>query len=437
MRTRQSRVEDCTHTPQGAEIARDDLAVRVNNERLGWRLHRPVGGDPVAAVHDGGIRNMQILPIRLHVGGLIANRHTDERDPLGHVGRRQLIHLGLLRAARRTPGAEEVDDGGMALLGTEIKVLVVGGGRGKAGGRSGADRSTPRWCSAACGLLQATPAQQPDAGRGQGGLAWAIECDHDGKDAEPRHVLVQSNASGYRTAVPRSVIRATNSSGFAAPAGMSSVPVVLAPRSGGLSVLLTPRIESPEKGRWSLPGGFMSPDERPEETAQRKLTEKTGVGAVYLEQLQTYGDPARDPRGWIPTVAYLALIDAAILRETETAARWFGVDDLPPLAFDHNAIVGDGVERLRGKLWWSNIAVGLLPARFTMPQARQLYEAISGHRYEPSNFRRELERSGLIRATGRVARGATGRPAMLYEFVDRHPQWSTRRSKPPATAAGG
>src|SRR5579862_3915436 len=225
---------------------------------------------------------------------------------------------------------------------------------------------------------------------------------------------------------------ATNSEGFVSPAGITAVPVVLAPRRGGLSVLLTPRTDPPQQGAWNLPGGFMGPAERPEETAQRKLTEKTGVGAVYLEQLETYGDPQRDPRGWIPTVAYLALIDAAVLRADESSARWEPVDALPPLGFDHARIVVDAVARLRGKLWWSNIAVGLLPERFTMPQARRLFEAISGVRHEPSNFRRELEQSGLVRATGEVARVGPGRPAALYEFVERRPAWSLRRSRPPA-----
>jgi 8-oxo-dGTP diphosphatase len=225
---------------------------------------------------------------------------------------------------------------------------------------------------------------------------------------------------------------AVNSAGFPAPAGLNALPVVLAPVAGQLHVLLVRREEEPHAGMWSLPGGFMSGDERPEETAQRKLTEKTGVGAVYMEQLQTYGDPARDPRGWIPSVAYLGLIDAAVLREEESAARWFPVDALPPLAFDHAAVIADGVERLRGKVWWSNIAVGLLPELFTMPQARRVFEAISGVTYEPSNFRRELEQSGLVRATGTLAKGGPGRPAAMYEFVERQPAWSLRRSRPPA-----
>ena len=227
-------------------------------------------------------------------------------------------------------------------------------------------------------------------------------------------------------------LTAVNSAGFPAPAGLTAVPVVLAPREGRLNVLLVPRAEAPFAATWALPGGFMSPSERPEETAQRKLTEKTGVGAVYLEQLQTYASPDTDPRGWIPTIAYLALIDAAVLRE-DSNARWVPVDDLPALAFDHARIVRDGVERLRGKLWWSNIAVGLLPERFTMPQARAVFEAISGVTYEPSNFRRELDQSGLVRATGSVARHRPGRPAALYEFVERRPAWSLRRSRQPAT----
>jgi 8-oxo-dGTP diphosphatase len=230
-------------------------------------------------------------------------------------------------------------------------------------------------------------------------------------------------------------VGARNSAGFEAPAGLTVDPVVLAPLHGRLHVLLTRRDTPPQVGRWALPGGFMNPEERAEETAQRKLTEKTGVGAVYLEQLQTYAEPERDPRGWIPAIAFLALIEAAVLRD-ESAARWFPVDELPePLAFDHARIVRDGTDRLRGKLWYSNIALGLLPEKFTMPRARRVFEAISGVRYEASNFRRELEQSGLVRSTGERVKGLPGRPATLYEFVSRQPAWSLRRSRQPAVLA--
>lgn len=230
----------------------------------------------------------------------------------------------------------------------------------------------------------------------------------------------------------RVLISAVNSAGFPAPAGLTADPVVLAPLEGRLHVLLTRRMEPPEDGKWALPGGFVSPSERPAETAQRKLTEKTGVGSLYLEQLQTYADPGRDPRGWVPSIAYLALIDAAVLAPG-SAGRWEPVDRLPALAFDHAGIVQDAVDRLRGKLWYSNVVMGLLPERFTMPMAREVFEEISGVAYEPSNFRRELEQSGLVRSTGLVLKGAPGRPAMLYEWVDRRPVWSIRRSRPPAT----
>jgi 8-oxo-dGTP diphosphatase len=225
--------------------------------------------------------------------------------------------------------------------------------------------------------------------------------------------------------------RATNSAGYSAPAGITADPVVFAPREGCLCVLLVTSRVLPYAGCWALPGGFMNPEEEPEETAQRKLTEKTGIGAVYLEQLATYGSPRRDPRGWIPSVAYLALIDATILREEETSARWFSVDALPELAFDHARMIRDGIDRLRGKLWYSNIAMALLPDRFTLAEARRLYETISGVRYEVSNFRRALAHSDMIRPTDEVRQGPSGRPARLYEFIDRQPFWSARRSRIP------
>jgi 8-oxo-dGTP diphosphatase len=227
------------------------------------------------------------------------------------------------------------------------------------------------------------------------------------------------------------MLTASNSAGFPAPAAITADPVVLAPIDGHLHVLLTRRLDEPEHGRWTLPGGFSSPSEKPAATAQRKLTEKTGVGAVYLEQLHTYADPGRDPRGWIPSIAYLALIDAAVLAP-DSAGHWVRVDPVPVMAFDHAQIVAEAVSRLRGKLWYSNIAMGLLPERFSMPQARRLFEAISDVAYEPSNFRRELEQSGLVRGTGEVVKGVPGRPAALYEFVDRQPAWSLRRSRHPA-----
>jgi 8-oxo-dGTP diphosphatase len=240
---------------------------------------------------------------------------------------------------------------------------------------------------------------------------------------------VISRISGNDVTADGPHIEATNSEGYPAPAGITADPVVFAPRDGRLCVLLMRRAEPPFEGMWALPGGFMNSAEAPEETAQRKLTEKTGIGATHLEQLATYGRSGRDPRGWILAVAYLGLIDAAILREDETEARWHRTDELPELAFDHTRMVEDGIDRLRGKLWYSNIAAALLPERFTLAEARHIYEAISGVRYDVPNFRRALESSGMIHITDEVRRMPKGRPARLYEFVDRRTSWNSRRSR--------
>lgn len=232
------------------------------------------------------------------------------------------------------------------------------------------------------------------------------------------------------------LLTATNSAGYPAPAGITADPVVFTPLHGRLHVLLALRGEEPYAGWWALPGGFMNREEEPEETAQRKLTEKTGLGDIYLEQLASYGSPQRDPRGWIPSVAYLALVGATVLRPDGPGARWFPVADLPRLAFDHERIVRDGIERLRGKLWYSNIAVTLLPDRFTLAEARRLYEAISGVRYDGPNFRRALEGSGMIRPTDEIQQGPAGRPARLYEFGERRPSWNSRRSRVPGVVRG-
>src|SRR5262249_3793316 len=160
---------------------------------------------------------------------------------------------------------------------------------------------------------------------------------------------------------------------------------------GRLAVLLARRTEPPARGRWALPGGFVGPREDPAETAARKLEEKTGIPPVYLEQLRTYAEPRRDPRGGLPSIACLALVPADLLpRPSRGDAAWHPLDDLPPLAFDHERIVGDALERVRGKLWYSNVAVGLLPSSFTLAQAREVYEQLVGVDYDPGNFSRDL-----------------------------------------------
>ena len=218
-------------------------------------------------------------------------------------------------------------------------------------------------------------------------------------------------------------IDATNDAGYPAPIGLAADPVVFTLLDGRLSVLLARRLEEPQRGMFALPGGFVGAEESPEQTAERKLREKTGVGSVHLEQLRTYAEPERDPRGWLPSIAYLALVPPQALpdeRPAERDASWHPLDALPELALDHARIVDDGLWRLRArvadKTWFMRVGGGLLPEEFTLRQAQRLYEAIGGESVDPANFRRDVKATGLLDDTGRRRTEGPGRPGTLYRL---------------------
>jgi 8-oxo-dGTP diphosphatase len=220
-------------------------------------------------------------------------------------------------------------------------------------------------------------------------------------------------------------IEARNTAGYAAPIGLTADPVVFTLADGRLSVLLARRLEEPQRGMFALPGGFVGGDEAPEQTAERKLREKTGVGSVHLEQLRTYADPSRDPRGWLPSIAYMALVAPEALPDDRPAGReagWYPVDDLPPLALDHDRIVDDGLWRLHArvadKAWFVRVGGGLLPEEFTLRQAQQLYEALRGEPVDPANFRRDVRATGLLLPTGEQRTDGPGRPGRVYRRQD-------------------
>jgi 8-oxo-dGTP diphosphatase len=223
---------------------------------------------------------------------------------------------------------------------------------------------------------------------------------------------------------PRPPWTAKNSAGYPAPAALAVDVVVLTVRDHELLALALRQTDE----TWSLPGGFVGPGETPAQTAGRKLHEKTGLQQIYLEQLATFADPARDPRGWIPTVAHLALV-APDTRPTDRNADWIAATNPPVLAYDHGNILTTAIDRVRGKLWWSNIAVGILPGEFTLAQAREIYEAIADTTYDPSTFARDLRATGLITTTKQQRTQTGGRPASLYTYTRHDPTWGAGRRK--------
>jgi 8-oxo-dGTP diphosphatase len=196
--------------------------------------------------------------------------------------------------------------------------------------------------------------------------------------------------------------------------------VIFTIRDGALHALLIERALPPFEGRWALPGGFILRGESLADAALRELGEETGVRNVYLEQLYTFGDPDRDPRGRVVSVAYYALIsaDRAPLSagSDASAARWWPVADHPPLAFDHREILAYAVERLRNKLEYTTVGFQLLPPKFTLTQLQQVYEAILGRALDKRNFRRKMDLLGVLSPLKEWAREGRSRPAQLFTF---------------------
>ena len=199
--------------------------------------------------------------------------------------------------------------------------------------------------------------------------------------------------------------------------------VVLTIRGDGLQVLLVTRGEDPFAGALALPGGFVRADESLSQAAARELAEETGltVGVTHLEQLASYGDPGRDPRMRVVTVAYLALAPEMPLPQAGTdaaEARWVTaaeVLDRDVLAFDHQRILADGVERARAKLEYTPLAAAFCPPEFTIGQLRRVYEIVWGATLDPRNFHRKVTGTpGFVIPAGTATAGERGRPAQLY-----------------------
>ncbi|MCI8517325.1 MAG: NUDIX hydrolase [Hungatella sp.] len=226
-----------------------------------------------------------------------------------------------------------------------------------------------------------------------------------------------------------------------------------------LRLLLIKRGGHPYLGQWALPGGFVRPSETTEQAADRELREETGVDQVYLEQLYTFSQPGRDPRTWVMSCSYMALIDSTQVKvqagDDADQAAWFKLtsrmsekrgrtevweltlrhrdiclravlekEEGRPfydsrmigqegLAFDHGRILAYGLERLRGKLKYTDLALHLLPESFTLTQLQQVYEVILDRELPAAAFRRKA--APMVRETGQYTEHEGHRPSRLYQ----------------------
>lgn len=198
--------------------------------------------------------------------------------------------------------------------------------------------------------------------------------------------------------------------------------VVLTLTGDELCALVVRRGIEPYRGEWALPGGFVREDEDLPDAARRELAEETGLaaGTVHIEQLAGYGAPDRDPRMRVVTVAYLALAPDLPTPNAGTdaaEARWTPVRSLTGehLAFDHDRILADGLERARAKLEYSPLATAFCAPEFTVAELRRVYELVWDTRLDPRNFHRKVTGAeGLLEPTGHTTTRDGGRPAQVY-----------------------
>lgn len=207
--------------------------------------------------------------------------------------------------------------------------------------------------------------------------------------------------------------------------------VVFGLDSGTLKILLIKRTSPPFAGCWALPGGFVDADETLDAAARRELEEETGLRDVFLEQLYSFGDPGRDPRGHTVSVAYYALVrqdqHTPIAATDAEDAVWYPTNRLPKLAFDHDKIIKTAINRLQGKVRYQPIGFELLARKFTLTELQGVYEAILERPLDKRNFRKKILAMDLLIETREKQKGVAHRAPQLYRFDTAKYKKLTRR----------
>lgn len=190
--------------------------------------------------------------------------------------------------------------------------------------------------------------------------------------------------------------------------------------AGELKLLLIERGIEPFKGKWAFPGGFLNMEENSDECARRELFEETGIENVFIEQLYTFSDVNRDPRGRVITVAYYALVKLSDYKiqagDDAQSAKWFPISQVPSLAFDHDRILRVALNRLRGKIRYQPIGFELLSEKFTLPELQNLYETVLEMQLDRRNFRKKILETGLLIDHQESVKGVPHKGAKYFSF---------------------
>lgn len=196
--------------------------------------------------------------------------------------------------------------------------------------------------------------------------------------------------------------------------------VVFGYEDGKVSVLLIKRKFAPFRGKWALPGGFVQAEESLEEAVERELFEETGVKVDYLEQLYTFGNTKRDPRGRVVSIAYFVLIKPNAYRINASTdaevAQWFDINEIPPLSFDHEDILERAITRLQGKITYEPIGFELLDKKFPFSDLEKLYSTLLGRPVDRRNFRKKIISLNVLDELDEKVSKGSGRPANLFQF---------------------
>lgn len=195
--------------------------------------------------------------------------------------------------------------------------------------------------------------------------------------------------------------------------------VIFSVHDDRLQVLLTKRAFEPEKGKWSLMGGFVSDGESVDAAARRVLLQLTGISNAFMKQVMAFGDINRDPGGRVISVAYYALIDINLVDSKiieDHGAVWVDVNDLPDLGFDHPQMIAKARAQLCRRITTEPIAFQLLPEYFTLTQLQSLYEQIFNEPFDKRNFRKKALDNVCIEPTGEIDKRSSRRGARLYRF---------------------